>query len=53
MSFKTLGLRKELVEAAAGLGFDAPMPIQEKAIPALLANERDFVGLAQTGTGKT
>jgi ATP-dependent RNA helicase DeaD len=53
MSFKTLGLREELVEAVAGLGFDAPMPIQEKAIPALLANERDFVGLAQTGTGKT
>ncbi len=53
MSFKTLGVRKELIEAVEELGFDAPMPIQEKAIPALLANDRDFVGLAQTGTGKT
>ncbi len=53
MSFETLGLRKELVRAAAELGFENPMPIQEKAIPVLLSGERDFVGLAQTGTGKT
>ncbi len=53
MSFETLGLREELVRAAAELGFENPMPIQEKAIPVLLSGERDFVGLAQTGTGKT
>jgi ATP-dependent RNA helicase DeaD len=53
MNFKTLGLRTELVKAVEGLGFQTPMPIQEKAIPALLSRERDFVGLAQTGTGKT
>jgi len=53
MSFKTLGLRAELLRAAEGLGFQTPMPIQEKAIPVLLTGEKDFVGLAQTGTGKT
>lgn len=42
-----------MVKAVEGLGFQTPMPIQEKAIPALLSGERDFVGLAQTGTGKT
>jgi len=53
MSFDTLGLREELVRAAEELGFQSPMPIQEKAIPVLLSGEKDFVGLAQTGTGKT
>ncbi|MBN1930056.1 MAG: DEAD/DEAH box helicase [Desulfobacterales bacterium] len=53
MSFKTLGLRAELVKAVEALGFQTPMPIQEKAIPVLLSGEKDFVGLAQTGTGKT
>jgi ATP-dependent RNA helicase DeaD len=53
MSFETLGLRAELIKAVEGLGFQTPMPIQEKAIPTLLSGKRDFVGLAQTGTGKT
>ncbi|MCP4349509.1 MAG: DEAD/DEAH box helicase [Desulfobacterales bacterium] len=53
MSFKILGLNKELIKAVDDLGFQAPMLIQEKAIPALLSGDRDFVGLAQTGTGKT
>lgn len=53
MNFETLGLRAELIKAAKNLGFETPMPIQEKAIPTLLSGERDFVGLAQTGTGKT
>lgn len=35
------------------LGFVSPTPIQEQAIPVLLGGDRDFVGLAQTGTGKT
>ncbi len=53
MSFAALGLCDALVNATETLGFTAPMPIQEQAIPALLAGERDFIGLAQTGTGKT
>lgn len=35
------------------LGFTQPTPIQEKAIPVLLQGTKDFIGLAQTGTGKT
>jgi len=53
MSFKLLGLRDELVKATENLGFQSPMPIQQKAMPVLLSGEKDFVGLAQTGTGKT
>jgi len=53
MNFNTLGLKKELIKSVENLGFQVPMPIQERAIPALLSGERDFVGLAQTGTGKT
>ena len=34
-------------------GFTQPTPIQEKAIPVLLQGTKDFIGLAQTGTGKT
>ncbi|MCP4691659.1 MAG: DEAD/DEAH box helicase, partial [Desulfobacterales bacterium] len=53
MNFKTLGLGSELLDALSDLGFETPTPIQEKAIPTLLSGQRDFVGLAQTGTGKT
>lgn len=53
MTFNELGLDKELQKAVEALGFVHPSPIQEKAIPILLSGERDFVGLAQTGTGKT
>ncbi|MCK5784226.1 MAG: DEAD/DEAH box helicase, partial [Desulfobacterales bacterium] len=53
MDFKQLGLRDELVKATESLGFQSPMPVQEKAMPVLLSGEKDFVGLAQTGTGKT
>src|SRR3954469_15210141 len=52
-TFEALGLSKGLAESVAALGFTAPTPIQEKAIPVLLGGDRDFVGLAQTGTGKT
>ena len=52
-SFESLGLSKGLVESVQQIGFEIPTPIQEKAIPALLTGNRDFVGLAQTGTGKT
>ena len=52
-SFETLGLSPGLVQSVQLLGFEIPTPIQEKAIPVLLKGTRDFVGLAQTGTGKT
>jgi ATP-dependent RNA helicase DeaD len=52
-TFEALGLNEDLLKAIAGLGFESPTPIQEKAIPVLLSGTTDFVGLAQTGTGKT
>ncbi|MEO6682301.1 MAG: DEAD/DEAH box helicase [Ginsengibacter sp.] len=52
-AFEGLGLNENLVKAVSDLGFDTPTPIQEKAIPILLSGTNDFVGLAQTGTGKT
>ncbi|NGM90825.1 DEAD/DEAH box helicase, partial [Parapusillimonas sp. SGNA-6] len=51
--FLELGIRHEVVNAITELGFEKPSPIQEKAIPVLLTGNDDFVGLAQTGTGKT
>jgi len=51
--FESLGLNENLVKAVADLGFTTPTPIQLKAIPVLLSGTTDFVGLAQTGTGKT
>lgn len=51
--FEGLGLNENLVKAVTDLGFDTPTPIQLKAIPILLSGTTDFVGLAQTGTGKT
>ena len=52
-SFESLGLSRGLVESVLQIGFEIPTPIQEKAIPILLKGTQDFVGLAQTGTGKT
>ncbi|TYR32672.1 DEAD/DEAH box helicase [Sphingobacterium phlebotomi] len=51
--FLDLGIRHEVVNAITEMGFEKPSPIQEKAIPVLLTGNDDFVGLAQTGTGKT
>jgi ATP-dependent RNA helicase DeaD len=53
MEFKDLGLHKDLLKAVHKLGFEVPTEIQEKAIPILSEGDQDFVGLAQTGTGKT
>ncbi len=53
MTFQELGVRDDLLRAVAELGFESPMPIQEKVIPVLLGEEHDLVALAQTGTGKT
>lgn len=52
-AFEALGLNDLLVQAITDLGFENPTPIQEQAIPVLLSGTTDFVGLAQTGTGKT
>ncbi len=51
-TFEELGLSKALLDALAHLGYERPTPIQEQAIPELLAG-RDVIGQAQTGTGKT
>lgn len=50
--FQSLGLSDGLLSAIADNGYDAPTPIQQKAIPLILEG-RDLMGLAQTGTGKT
>ena len=53
MTFQELGLRQELLDAVAELGFVNPMPVQEQVIPYMLTHDNDLVALAQTGTGKT
>lgn len=52
-TFKDLGVSKEILAALNEIGFEKPTEIQEQAIPYLLGGGEDFVGLAQTGTGKT
>lgn len=52
MTFKELKLIEPILKALREKGYDAPTPIQEKAIPVVL-NRRDLLGVAQTGTGKT
>jgi len=51
--FENTGIDPLLIRAIKEMGFEKPMPIQEKVIPVILEQERDVVGLAQTGTGKT
>lgn len=53
MSFEDLGLQPALLKAVERMGFTTPTPIQEKIIPEIINGDRDLVGLAQTGTGKT
>lgn len=53
MTFEETGLNPSILTAIAELGFDTPTPIQEQAIPTILASQQDLVALAQTGTGKT
>jgi ATP-dependent RNA helicase DeaD len=52
-TFESLGIEPGLLNSIQVLGFTEPTPIQEKAIPVLLQGTKDFIGLAQTGTGKT
>ena len=53
MTFQKLGINEHILKAITALGFDKPTPIQQQSIPILLKGETDYVGLAQTGTGKT
>ena len=53
MTFQDLGVREDLRRAIEEMGFETPMPVQEKVIPHLLSADGDVVALAQTGTGKT
>jgi ATP-dependent RNA helicase RhlE len=52
MTFDTLGLSADLLRTVAEEGYTEPTPVQEKAIPLILAG-RDVLAAAQTGTGKT
>ena len=52
LTFSDFGLDSRIQAAIAAMGYVKPTPIQEKAIPAVLAG-RDVMGAAQTGTGKT
>lgn len=52
MKFTEIGLDEQLIEAIGYMGFEHATPIQEQAIPKIIEN-RDIIGCAQTGTGKT
>ena len=52
-NFSELGISKSLLQVLPELGFEKPSPIQDQSIPLLTEKPRDFIGLAQTGTGKT
>lgn len=51
--FKSLGLSAPVLKSISEMGFTTPSQIQSLAIPPLLSSDRDLIGLAQTGTGKT
>lgn len=53
MNFNELELSDELLKAITEIGFETATPIQQQSIPILRSGDTDFVGLAQTGTGKT
>jgi ATP-dependent RNA helicase RhlE len=51
-TFEDFNIKKQLLHAIADLGFDKPTPIQQESYSTILGGS-DFVGIAQTGTGKT
>jgi len=51
--FRELGVEERLLAAVAAKGFETPSGIQKLAIPRLLSGEKDVIGQARTGTGKT
>ncbi len=48
-----MGFTPGILNAVQELGFEQPMPVQEKVIPLMLGEDEDIIALAQTGTGKT
>lgn len=52
-NFEALGLSAPVLKALGDMGFENPTEIQSQTIPLLLSKPQDFIGLAQTGTGKT
>ena len=52
-TFQEFNLREDILSALTAKGYKNPTDIQDKAIPVLLEGQKDFIGLAQTGTGKT
>jgi ATP-dependent RNA helicase DeaD len=52
-NFEEMGFTPGILKAIQELGFENPMPVQEKVIPLMLGSEADIIALAQTGTGKT
>jgi ATP-dependent RNA helicase DeaD len=52
-TFADLGLSPEILQTIEAKGFKHPTPIQEGVIPLLLQGNKDIIGQAQTGTGKT
>ncbi len=53
VKFEDLGLSEDILQGLVNKGFKIPTPIQEQTIPLLLNGEKDIIGQAQTGTGKT
>lgn len=53
MLFTELGLKESSLKAIEKMGFESPSEIQQQAIPVLLKGDVDFIGQAQTGSGKT
>ena len=53
VEFRNLGLTEKTLKALEKKGYEKPSPIQALTIPALLLGEKDIIGQAQTGTGKT
>ena len=53
VEFRNLGLTEKTLKALEKKGYEKPSPIQSLTIPALLLGEKDIIGQAQTGTGKT
>ncbi len=51
--FRELGLSEKVLKVLSKKGYESPTPIQRLTIPALLKNDKDIIGQAQTGTGKT
>jgi len=53
MLFSELPLDPNILKGIEALGFTTPTPVQQESIPLLVNENRDLIGLAQTGTGKT